>query len=516
MASITLSGTLLDPVGFFAIGDKIRFTHETNTGKVVKSSITEITIPTSGSYLIELQYGMVRVDYQDIKSSTYTRIGSVTVNQDSTATTIPELLLSTVPPTDEQLLEFQELLQDCKDQVDLSEGFAEDSEQSAINAANSANDAAQAIAAIRYSELDNPIVHLFKKNNLVSTLSGNLTWSRASAASYIDRQGVLRYAAIDEPRQDRAGWLVEGSSTNFTLNSNDVTLWLNNTDVTVTKDYGISPDGNINSNRIVANVSSSNTKAGNLTAGVVSIGDVVTQSVWIKASILNGSVKLGGNLKDVTSELVMGEWVRVYATLNSFDVNTRCYIYLDTDGDDIEIYNGQVEPLPFATSTIQTTDSTVTRASDFVWCDGVGNYSDPNKGLSWFQKVDVIGYYNPFAESGIVEYPSGGGNFLVNNNSLTTQYTSCAKVSGAFDFRTFGAYTQGASSFASILDGTSAAAYKNNTLTDNNDDGVRWKNEEPSKIRFYDNGNNFYGYFSDFRMYDFALNAAEVEFLTGG
>ncbi len=92
MASITLSGKLLEPGGFFAIGDKIRFTHETNTGKVVKSSITEITIPTSGSYLIELQYGVIRIDYQDVKSSTYTRIGSVTVNQDSTATTIPELL----------------------------------------------------------------------------------------------------------------------------------------------------------------------------------------------------------------------------------------------------------------------------------------------------------------------------------------------------------------------------------------------------------------------------------------
>jgi len=129
MASITLSGTILDPGGFFAIGDKIRFTHETNTGKVVKSSMTEITIPTSGSYLIDVQYGMVSIDYQDVKSSTYTRLGSVTVNQDSTATTIPELLNSSVPPTDEQLLEFQELLQDCKDQVDLAEGFAEDAEQ---------------------------------------------------------------------------------------------------------------------------------------------------------------------------------------------------------------------------------------------------------------------------------------------------------------------------------------------------------------------------------------------------
>ncbi len=156
MASITLSGTLLDPGGFFAIGDKIRFTHETNTGKVVKSSITEITIPTSGSYLIELQYGMVRIDYQDVKSSTYTRIGSVTVNQDNPATNLPELLNAAVPPSSQEMIEFQAILADCVEQANNAAQSATEASQSATDAAQSAVDAANEVARIDVENTINP------------------------------------------------------------------------------------------------------------------------------------------------------------------------------------------------------------------------------------------------------------------------------------------------------------------------------------------------------------------------
>jgi len=50
------------------------------------------------------------------------------------------------------------------------------------------------VGDIRYSKLSNPLVHLFKKNKLVDTLSGNLSWTRDSGKTYIDRTGVLRYS----------------------------------------------------------------------------------------------------------------------------------------------------------------------------------------------------------------------------------------------------------------------------------------------------------------------------------
>jgi len=115
MASITLIGSLLDPNGFFSVGDKVRFTHKTNTGSTIKSAVSTITIPPDGSYNITLQYGLVRVQYRDILTGVYKDVGVVTVNQDSTATTLPELLNAVVPPTDDQLLEFQAILADCVD-----------------------------------------------------------------------------------------------------------------------------------------------------------------------------------------------------------------------------------------------------------------------------------------------------------------------------------------------------------------------------------------------------------------
>jgi len=131
MASITLNGLLLDPSGEFAVGDEIRFTHKSTTGSTIKSSVSTVTVDPSGSYSLELQYGLVSVDYKDSIKNTHTNLGVVTVNQDSTATTIPELLNSIVPPTDDQLLEFQSILADC---VDAKVG----AEQAAIEADNSA------------------------------------------------------------------------------------------------------------------------------------------------------------------------------------------------------------------------------------------------------------------------------------------------------------------------------------------------------------------------------------------
>ena len=113
MASITLSGTLLDPSSKVAIGDEVRFTHRTTTGSTVQSAQSSLTIGVSGAYSIQLQYGLILVEYKDYTSRQFKNLGVVTVNQDSTATSLPELLNAIVPPTDAQLLEFQAILADC-------------------------------------------------------------------------------------------------------------------------------------------------------------------------------------------------------------------------------------------------------------------------------------------------------------------------------------------------------------------------------------------------------------------
>ena len=113
MASITLAGSLLDPDGFISIGDQVRFTHKSNTGQTIKSAVSIITIPPSGNYNITLQYGLVKVDYKDMLTNTFTNLGVVTVNQNNPATTLPELLNAAVPPSSQEMIEFQAILADC-------------------------------------------------------------------------------------------------------------------------------------------------------------------------------------------------------------------------------------------------------------------------------------------------------------------------------------------------------------------------------------------------------------------
>lgn len=113
MAFITLSGTLLDPNGDLAVGDQIRLTHKSTTGETVESAVSIITINPAGTYSLPLQYGLVLVEYKDVRKQQFKNLGIATVNQDNPATSIPELLNALVPVSSAELIEFQAILADC-------------------------------------------------------------------------------------------------------------------------------------------------------------------------------------------------------------------------------------------------------------------------------------------------------------------------------------------------------------------------------------------------------------------
>ena len=113
MAFITLSGTLLDPNGDLAVGDQIRFTHKSTTGETVQSAVSIITVNPAGTYSLPLQYGLVLVEYKDVRTQQFKNLGVATVNSDNPATSIPELLNALVPVSSAELIEFQAILADC-------------------------------------------------------------------------------------------------------------------------------------------------------------------------------------------------------------------------------------------------------------------------------------------------------------------------------------------------------------------------------------------------------------------
>lgn len=121
MANITLAGTLRDPNGDLAVGDKIRFTHKSTTGETVKSASSILTIDPTGVYSVDLEYGLILVEYKDARNSQFENLGVATVNGTNPATTIPELLNALVPVSSAELIEFQAILADCVTAKDAAE-----------------------------------------------------------------------------------------------------------------------------------------------------------------------------------------------------------------------------------------------------------------------------------------------------------------------------------------------------------------------------------------------------------
>ena len=112
MASVNLTGTLTNPEGEPDEGAIVKFTLLTTTGNTVSSSKSQLEVPQDGLYDIDIVYGNLRVDYINEDGSTRF-VAIVTVNGDTVATSLPELLNAAVPPTNAQLLEFQGILADA-------------------------------------------------------------------------------------------------------------------------------------------------------------------------------------------------------------------------------------------------------------------------------------------------------------------------------------------------------------------------------------------------------------------
>ncbi|MFB4893338.1 hypothetical protein ACE3K1_01075 [Enterobacter hormaechei subsp. hoffmannii] len=111
------------------------------------------------------------------------------------------------------------------------------------SAAQSAADAANSAAATGYVDAPFPDVWAPLSDDLrllagsapadTITVAGtsyplpskSMTFTRSTTATYIDKSGVLKTAAVNEPRFEKEGLLIEGQSTNYILNSDDPSKW---------------------------------------------------------------------------------------------------------------------------------------------------------------------------------------------------------------------------------------------------------------------------------------------------
>ncbi|MEB3727635.1 phage tail protein, partial [Escherichia coli] len=236
-------------------------------------------------------------------------------------------------------------------------------------------------------------------------------FKRASKATYINKSGVLTEAAIDEPRFERDGLLIEGQRTNYMLNSENPASWgrSSNMDVpeTGTDSFGFTYGKFVCNDSLIGQTSAINMASIAATKSVDVSGDnkYVTTSCRFKTELqvrlrirfdkYDGSATTflgdayidtqtleinmtGGAASRITARVRKDEatgWIFAEATIQAIDGELKIGSQIQyspkqsgatVSGDYIYLATPQVEDGPCVSSFIISGATAGTRASDMV------------------------------------------------------------------------------------------------------------------------------------------------------
>ncbi|HDR2161647.1 TPA: hypothetical protein QCG56_003547 [Enterobacter cancerogenus] len=294
---------------------------------------------------------------------------------------------------------------------------------SAAAAAQSAADAANSAAATGYVDAPFPDVWAPLSDDLrllagiapadTITVGGtsyplptkSMTFTRSTTATYINKSGVLKTAAINEPRFEKEGLLVEGQSTNQVLNSEDPTKWT----VTGGMTTSVITDGTAQAITLQASptvLAPEQSLASSATLALA-VGDTLTLSCRFKGTdarfrfifLLEGAVFGDVSFDCITGEIASQPTAGITATTTlaggdgytyataTLTVTTagnyigqfRSYYNAGAVGNNIPLgttfylQTVQAEKNAVATSYIPTGAAAVTRAADGITLQASGN-----------------------------------------------------------------------------------------------------------------------------------------------
>jgi hypothetical protein len=270
------------------------------------------------------------------------------------------------------------------------------------------------------------------------SLDSRITYTRSTTATYMGSDGLIKTAAINEPRFEHdpitkvcKGLLIEESRTNilFYSSAQDNGVWSHapspNNSV-ITPDSGLAPDGTMTADKVVP--ASGVSASWHPISPLVSAGQTYTLSAFIKASgTLATSVSLsyynttdgdqGGKFNpqtgayiglfntiapiSTTSTAYPNGWFRISITFTpttntTFNCTHRFNGWTGNGIDGYYIWGVQLEAGAFPTSYIPTTSSAVTRNADLPYINGTNfssfyNQSEGTVVSSFLPTVAAIG-----------------------------------------------------------------------------------------------------------------------------
>lgn len=382
--------------------------------------------------------------------------------------------------------------------------------------------------------LSAPLLHLPLKKNLLTQQGQSVcTFTRASAATYVDRYGMLKSVAADIPRFTADGLLIEGASTNlFTYSEQfDNAAW-NKSECSVSANSAATTDpfGTSLADKIVE--STVNSKHQIYYAGIsFTSGTAYTFSVYAKAAERTGillslpSAVFGTSeaFFDLTAGTASGTgaaisklangWFRCSITKTATASASSAVYAMPTSGgvaaytgdgaSGLYVFGAQLEAMPFMTSYIATTTASATRAYNNCYITPADNV--PYYSSDFSLAVDIL----PAGLPAYATYFAGDGGFYLGFNSTRTMRA----VFGSLPLSGSTVYTAGtklrvvAIKAASIL-----SVYVNGTLAMTGTVGTIPVNTANFYIGSTNSGstNLFFGSISNLRFYDRALTAEEV------
>jgi len=253
-------------------------------------------------------------------------------------------------------------------------------------------------------------------------LDPRITFTRASRATYVGRDGLVKYAGDDEARFDHdpttgesLGLLIEEGRTNLIPRSQelDASTWNKYFGSSVSANYAIAPDGTQTADRIIFD----GTPSGQITYNFPIEGDGLIPgqqyvfSAWVKSdgSSNNGcSLYVGGTSIQI---IPTSEWKRIYLVRTAAAATGENPLFLCGVANSLLVWGVQFEEGSFPTSYIPTTATTATRSPDNASITGT-SFS------SWYNQSEgsVVTAFNPTLYVG----PSDGGRaFRIDHQTIS-------------------------------------------------------------------------------------------------